>query len=155
MTRDQLRASLTDRIALIATLLGECANEPVEGQIAVASVIRNRATNPRWWGRGWKGVCLAKSQFSCWWETNQNSTRVYALAEALLTGQAATGPQSVVSQLSWVASGVMEDVLIDNARGADHYLTSRLLASGNAPGWATSARPVVRVGGHSFFRLEL
>lgn len=45
------------------TLYRECRGEPLEGQLAVASVIWNRAQNS---GRALETVCLARKQFSCW-----------------------------------------------------------------------------------------
>lgn len=154
MDRAQLREAISDITAVTCTLYGEAAGEPVESQIAVACVIRNRVRHPRWWGTGWKGVCLKKHQFSCWWETNPNSERVYALAHALLDKRAATGPNTVVSQLEWVAVGVMDDLLIDVTKGADHYLTRALLLGGEAPTWARANTQHARVGAHAFFRLE-
>lgn len=155
MTREQIRSVIGDQTALICTLLGEAAGEPVEGQIAVANVVRNRARHPRWWGRDVRGVCLAKSQFSCWWEANANTARVYALADALHRKQDATGPLSLVGQLHWIAAGVIDDVLIDNTGGADHYLTSVLYQSAACPTWARGKAPVARIGGHVFLRLEI
>lgn len=38
------------------------------GELAVASVIANRAAKPGWWGRDIRSVCLAPAQFSCWWD---------------------------------------------------------------------------------------
>lgn len=155
MTPDQIRAALSDMQALICTLFGEAANEPVEGQIAVANVIRNRAAHPRWWGRDIRGVCLAKSQFSCWWERNQNTARVYALAEALIRRQDATSSRTVLSQLHWIAAGVVDGLLIDNTQSADHYLTDWLYRSDKCPAWAKRKPPVARIGAHVFFRLEI
>jgi len=155
MTREQIRAGLSEVNTVLCTLLGEAANEPVEAQVAVACVIRNRAQHPRWWGQGWKGVCLQPSQFSCWWERNANTDRVYALAKALHVQQAATGPRSIVGQLEWIAVGVMDDVLIDITKGSDHYLTTALLRSDRAPAWSRHRRPTAIVGAHTFLRLEL
>jgi N-acetylmuramoyl-L-alanine amidase len=155
VTPGQLREAISDQTALIATLLGEAANEPVEGQIAVASVVRNRAKHPRWWGKTVRGVCVAKAQFSCWWESNANTDRVYALADALHRKQDATGPMSLVGQLHWIAAGVIDDMVLDNTRGCDHYLTTALLKSDRCPKWARGKAPVAVIGAHSFFRLEL
>src|SRR5690606_16692532 len=98
VTREQLRAVISDTTALISTPFGEAGGEPVDGPIAGAAVGRNRARHPRWWGKDIRGVCLAKSQFSCWWEANANTARVYALADALHRKQDATGPLSLVGQ---------------------------------------------------------
>lgn len=155
MTRANIRAAISAQTALICTLLGECANEPVEGQVAVAAVIRNRAKHPRWWGRTWKEVCLRKDQFSCWWEGNTNTERVYALAEALHNRTDATGQLSVVGQLHWIAAGVMDDMLLDNTGGADHYLATWLYDSPDRPWWASRKVPTATVAGHVFLRLEI
>lgn len=154
MTREQLRGAISPATAVMCTLLGEAANEPIQSQVAVACVIRNRATHPRWWGRDWKSVCLQKDMFSCWWEANANTDRVYALASALHNGQAATGVRSTVGQLQWIAAGVMDDVLLDVSGGADHYVTTELLER-NPPKWAIGGRRVRVIGAHTFFRLEL
>lgn len=154
MTHAEIRAAISPLVAVTCTLFGEAAGESLTGQAAVAAVIRNRVRHPRWWGKDWKGVCHGKWQFSCWWETSPNTDRVYALAEALMRRQAATGPQSVVGQLEWVAAGVMDDVLLDPTRGADHYLTTALLRS-KPPTWAKGQVPVAVVDDHTFFRLEI
>jgi len=153
MTREQIKAALTDRDALICTLLGEAASEPIEGQVAVASVIRRRVLNPRWWGSGYKGVCLKPSQFSCWWEQNGNTEAVYALAEHLVKRLPLGG--GVLPQLQWIAEGIIGEQIRDRAKGSDHYLTVALYGSMKAPEWARQATPVVKVGSHQFFRLEL
>jgi N-acetylmuramoyl-L-alanine amidase len=157
MTREQLRAALTDEIALTCTMLGEAASEPIEGQIAVACVIRNRVRTDLgkdgkddWWGEGYRAVCLKRLQFSCWWEVNANTARVYATAEAMLARQPLTG---VLAQMRWIAEGVIGDVILDRTRGADHYLTTALLRSPAAPTWAKPSASVGAIGAHTFFRL--
>lgn len=157
MTRDQIRAALTDPTALVCTLYGEARNEPIGAQIAVGCAIRNRVQadlggdgKPDWWGETFKGVCLAKWQFSCWWETNANSDRVYALAEALIQKQP-VGDASLIAELQWIAHGLIENQLRDHVNGADHYLTTALLRT-RPPTWVGAMRPVAVVGAHSFFR---
>lgn len=157
MTREGIRLVLSDAIALTATLYGEASGEPIEGQIAVACVIRNRVRTDLgkdgrddWWGEGYKAVCLKPSQFSCWWENSRNTDRVYAVAESLLTRQPVTG---VVAQLRWIVEGVTGDVILDRVKGADHYLTTALWRSPQCPKWAKDAAPVAVVGAHTFFQL--
>ncbi len=153
MTREQLRAALTERDALTCTLLGEAGGEPIDGQIAVGCVIRNRAasTTVHWWGKGIKGVCLAPAQFSCWWERAQNTDRVYATAEALLARHP-VGP--LVAELQWIAEGIIGGVIRDHVAAADHYMTTELFRR-HPPVWAQPGRvaPVAIVGHHTFFRL--
>lgn len=154
MTRDEMRGVMTDAVAVICTIVGEAALEPIEGQVAVACVIRNRVRHPRWWGRGWKNVCHARAQFSCWWEQNENTARVYALADALMRRQVPDGAPTSLSQVQWVATGVMEDRLMDSTKSADHYLTTALLRAA-PPTWAQRKPPVCTRGAHTFFRLEI
>lgn len=155
MTRDAIRAQLTDEQALACLLLGEAGGEPIEGLVAVANVVCNRARHPRWWGGPTvKSVVLAPSQFSCWWETNANAAGVYAMAEALVTRQP-LGDRSLVSELRWIAQGALGDQLRDHTRSADHYLTRTLFESSLCPSWAKGRVPVAAIASHVFLRLEL
>jgi hypothetical protein len=156
MDRATLRGLLTDRHALTCTLYGEAAGEPVHSQIAVGCVIRNRVHmdvgkdgKPDWWGEGYVGVCLAKMQFSCWWEDTPNSARLYALAEALIK-RTPIGEQSLVTELQWVAEGLIGEQLRDVTRGATHYLTAALYKAA-PPNWAKGRPIVASVGAHLFF----
>lgn len=163
MRRDAIRAALTDEQALVCTLYGEAAGEPLQSQVAVACAIRNRVLadlggdeKPDWWGEGYTGVCLKAWQFSCWWEDNANATRVYALAQALLARQP-VGEPSLIAELRWVAAGVIGQQLRDITRGADHYLTTALYRTA-PPAWARLSSghkraPVCTLGAHVFFRL--
>jgi N-acetylmuramoyl-L-alanine amidase len=152
VTREELRGALTDRNAFIATLWGEVRGEPLAGIVAAGCVIRNRATNPRWWGSGYRGVCLAKHQFSCWWEDTPNTRETYAVAEALLARQP-MGEQTALSEIAWVVDGLMGSQLRDITRGADHYLTRQLYRT-NPPIWAMKQTPIAEISAHCFFRLE-
>lgn len=159
MTREAIRAAVTDSTALVCTLFGEARSEPIAGVIAVGCVIRNRVladlgrdAKPDWWGESFRGVCLAKWQFSCWWEDSPNAARVYGLAEALIARQP-TGEDGLVAELQWVAHGLIEDQLRDLTRGADHYLTTELLHRA-PPAWARGRQAVAIVGAHTFFRLS-
>lgn len=164
MTRELIRATLTDDQALVCTLYGEAANEPIQGQIAVGCVIRNRVLadlgsdgKPDWWGETFRGVCLKSWQFSCWWEKNANSDRVYALAEALIAKQP-YGDRTLIAELQWISAGLIGDHLRDITRGSDHYLTTALYRVA-PPAWTKfkdgTVRPAVcTVASHLFFRLN-
>lgn len=156
MTREQLRAQLSDRQAIIATLYGEAAREPLIGKIAAACVIRNRVLadlhndgKPDWWGETFAQVCLKAWQFSCWWEDNANSARVYALAEDLRLVRP-TKDAEIVAELGWIADGVLGDAVRDVTAGSTHYLT-RLLYNQAPPKWAANRSPTVQYGAHVFF----
>ena len=163
MTRESIRAALTDDQALVCTLFGEAAAEPIQGIIACGCVVRNRVLadlggdgKPDWWGETFKGVCLKSWQFSCWWEKNANSERVYALAQALISKQP-YGDRSLIGELQWISAGLIGDQLRDITRGSDHYLTASLFRAA-PPSWAklsngTMRTPTIAVGAHLFFRL--
>lgn len=153
MTRETVRAALTGRQALICTLYGEAAGEPLLGQIAVACVIRNRAEKPGWWGGpDYKSVCLAKAQFSCWWEDTPNTERVYAFGEALIRVLSPDVESPLVHRLGWIADGVMSEAAPDESQGATHYLTAALF-SVRPPTWAQGQVPLTRLGHHVFLRV--
>jgi spore germination cell wall hydrolase CwlJ-like protein len=155
MTRDELRDVLTGPQAVLCTILGEAGGESIEGQVAVGQVIANRARFPRWWGGNWRSVCFAPRQFSCWWEGDHANTRmVYAVATAIATHQPISEP-TLLSQLRWVTTGVMDEQLLDPTKSADHYLTVALWRSPQCPDWAKHATPTIVCGNHAFFRLEL
>lgn len=144
MTRDELKAAVSDRIALICTLLGEAGGEPIEGQIAVGCVIRNRLTAKT----TYRDVCLAARQFSCWDDQGADGARVYATAEALLARQP-IGEANVLSELCWVADGILGNQLRDRVNGSTNYLTSALYRS-QPPSWARRLRIVAQIGAHVF-----
>lgn len=136
-----------DVLTLARTLWGEARGEPLDGQIAVAWVIRNRATRARFAGRlvGSAGapahVCLAPWQFSCWNDNDPNRAKLLVLREDQCRGQVG------------VASNVLDGLVADPTNGADHYHTI------DPPGWATlwppdwvpSMRETARFGGHVFY----
>lgn len=140
--------TLADRLVLALTVWGEARGEPVEGQIAVANVVRNRlhrATNaaPRW-----RDVCLAPSQFSCFNAYDPNYVKVLAAAAQM----SADRPTADMRQALWIADGVMADSVADNTRAATHYLTSWLFRT-TPPTWAKDAPVLTTIGHHVFLRV--
>lgn len=153
MTRDEIRAALTERQAAIATLYGETRGESLDGIVAAGCVLRNRATHPRWWGTDLKSVCLTKLQFSCWWETGPNSVETYAVAEALIR-RTPMGERTVLSEIGWIVDGLIGEQLRDITASADHYVTTRMYRAA-PPHWAKGRTPCAVVNSHTFFRLEI
>lgn len=139
-----------DVVTLARTLWGEARGEPLDGQIAVAWVIRNRAGRHRFAGSllGQEGavaqICRAPWQFSCWNEGDPNR------AGLLLFGDDAT---LVVFRLVGVASKVLDGLIPDPTNGADHYHTIDPPSWARAwpPDWAASMRETARFGGHVFY----
>lgn len=136
-----------DVVTLARTLWGEARGEPLEGQVAVAWVIRNRASRSQFAGKlvGREGaaaaVCLAPWQFSCWNESDPNRAKLLVLREDQCRREIG------------VASNVLDGLVPDPTNGADHYHTIDPPAWAEAwpPTWAPSMRETARFGGHVFY----
>lgn len=144
LTKDQILQSLGDIEILALTIYGEARGEPVEGQIAVANVVRNRAiTN----GSTYRTECLKSHQFSCWNETDPNKVILYELTEKLMHGM--DFPHELKQQV-WIASGIVGSALSDNTGGAKNYLEKKLYESAKAPRWTTTMTGIRFIGNHVF-----
>lgn len=128
------------REVVARTLWGEARGEGRDGMIAVACVIRNRFTHPRWWGATPTAVCLKPWQFSCWLEGDPNRSKMLAVTE---------GDRAFRFALE-IADLLLAGKLADVTNAADHYH-----AEGVSPVWASGQQAVARIGKHVFYRLEL
>lgn len=144
MTRPQ---TLSDRQAVALTLFGEVRGEGLEGQIAVASVLRNRLLDGRW-GRSYAAVCLAPWQFSCWNDADPNRPRLDALAAQLADPHAPAPADPALQRCLWLADGLVAGVLPSTVKRATHYYA---VAIRETPRWAKAGALVGRVGNHLFF----
>lgn len=143
----------SDARALSLTLWGEARGEPIEGRVAVASVIRNRA-RARYRGQTIAEVCLWPAQFSCWSPNGgaANYAHLMGVARALADGGVppwSDVERAIYDETCWIASGIVEGLIRDRVRGATHYLTESLFVS-TPPTWAKGVVPVCRVGRHVF-----
>lgn len=146
-TNPEIPHDYADIDTLAKTLWGEARGEPDQGKVAVAWVIRNRASRPRFAGPllGKEGaaaqVCRAPYQFSCWNEDDPNRPYLMTLDPSHYTLERT------------IAEGVLTGTLSDPTQGADHYHT--IAAPGWAPawppGWSRSMKEVARWGGHVFY----
>lgn len=161
MTLLEIKAALSDFDAFWLTLWAETRGEPIEGQIGVACVIRNRVAfdigqdgKPDWWGEGYRGVCLAPAQFSCWNEgTEANHLAVVKLARLVLgdyVDRSLLPNDPIVRQLKAVVECVMNGAFQDRVKGATHYLTTALYSSPKRPRWAMG--PPLMLGSHVFVK---
>lgn len=145
-------ASLTDPQIVAVTLYGEARGEPIEGQIAVGCVLRNRYHTGRW-GSSYAKVCLAPWQFSCWQPEGgrANYDEVLALARELAT--ATVVPENALfRQCAWIAHGIIGEWICDTVRDATHYYApDAMVPAGAVPKWAANKRPAVTIGRHLFF----
>jgi len=135
---------LSDRLVLCLTIWGESRGEPVQGQIAVGCVVRNRLTTVA----SWKDICFAPHQFSCFNVDDPNYPMIQRAASMLLTQI----PEPTLAQALWIADGVISRAAQDNTGGATHYLTKQLYDT-FPPAWAKGVTPTREIGAHVFLRV--
>lgn len=157
MTDAEIRAALNDLDVLTLTLFGEARGEPVEGRIAVGSVIRNRVHVPRRFGQTFAAVCHQRAQFSCWFRFGgvENYRQMYAMAVALIGHEplpVSGTALEIYEETRYVAEGIADGRIRDRVRGATHYYApAAMVPAGRVPDWAVGKAPVAAVGGHLFF----
>lgn len=142
----QIKATLSPEQVVAMTVWAEARAEPIEGEVAVGCVIRNRLLRPLRFADTWKGVCLAKWQFSCWIPEGgeQNYRMLMARCErALIDG-------SWPRQALWIATGIVSGDIEDRVAKADHYYASWMP---KPPKWAIGVNPVAVIGVHRFYQL--
>jgi len=140
-------ADESDHIAVL-TIMGEAANQSIEGQTAVGEVIRNRVKQRlksngvnvgdrdyqmsyNWWV---ERVVYQPFQFSFW----NKKEKAYAWLAKHGTGEAYQR-----ASLAWERS---ENSRLTN--GATHYFAYKQVK----PYWAKSMRKMVRLGEHDFYK---
>ena len=133
---------LPAEIVLALLIWGEARGEPIEGQVAVGCVVRNRVARS---GQDWRTVCLAPKQFSCFNAADPNAPKIQRAAVVLMTGE----PTPALAQAVWIAQGLLQHAVIDNTHGALNYLTTELLQR-KPPRWAIGRPVLARIGAHTF-----
>jgi N-acetylmuramoyl-L-alanine amidase len=136
--------SLSDRDIVALTLYGEARGEPLDGKLAVASVLRNRLRDGRW-GRTYESVCLKPKQFSCWNASDPNHRVLMQMAAALGRGEQIDDP--TYRTCEWIADGLMWNVFESNVGKSTHYFAKRMK---DPPKWAAAGEFVVTIAGHHF-----
>lgn len=150
---DPLLRDLPTRALLATLLFGEARGEDLPGQLAVASVVRNRAFVT---AKGqpptidvWRAVILKPWAFSCFDNDggSWNARKTIEFAKGL--GGLAT-PAQAARRLLWIADGALADAIPDVSRGATHYY----VRGSQTPKWAQGRTPVVEVDSHLFYKLN-
>lgn len=131
------------------TIIGEARGEPIEGQVAVAWVIRNRLLARPDKYKSYREVCLEPKQFSCWNPSDPNRQTLLSIADKM-TRLAIT--DIYLRQCIFVASGVDSRQIVDNTGGARNYMTKSLFDTGTVE-WAKSAKDEVIHGKQIFFNV--
>jgi N-acetylmuramoyl-L-alanine amidase len=132
------------------TVWAEARNQPIEGEVAVANVIRNRLRAGQW-GRDYWAVCLAPKQFSCWLGVpgDKNNAMLMERVGALIKGEHVT--ELSVDECLAISAAVVNNRFRDNTHGSKWYLTKALFESNACPSWAKGRTPTVTIGDHCFF----
>jgi spore germination cell wall hydrolase CwlJ-like protein len=136
--RSALVFSPDDLDVMARTVWGEARGEPLEGKLAVAWVIRNRAGAPGWWGEGIAGVCRQPWQFSCWNAGDPNRAKLIGVSPR----------DEMFRDCLMVVAGALSGNLPDPTVGANHYH-----ARGVSPAWATGRAPALSLRNHVFYKL--
>lgn len=140
----------TDLNYLVCTVYGEARGEPIEGQIAVANVIKNRAYASQ---KTYKDICLAPRQFSCWNQDDPNRSSVLNLLISLEAGDIIT--DLTIRQIVIICKAIYENGFKDNSHGARNYVsTARYKQAQDRKGkddqWILSMHPATVLGNHTF-----
>lgn len=130
---------------MVRTLSGECRSEPLNGQLAVAYVIKNRAqwSPAAWWGHTIGQVCRKPYQFSCWSQEDWNASNLAHMIRLEPT-------DSEYIALETACLDVLHGNVPDPTHGATHYKVKGTPASWER---AVAGKPVIEIGHHQFWRL--
>lgn len=156
-----MKIRAVDRLVAAATLMGEARGEHYQGKVAVAWVIRNRASVAKWWGlfsakdrqeRGVdaprysvEAVCLKRMQFSCWnkndpsYPTCERFSDPNKFEDNLLNSEFSDCLRAVDE----VFSGKIEDPTF----GATHYINPKIAD----PKWDDGVKATATIGAHRFY----
>jgi N-acetylmuramoyl-L-alanine amidase len=129
-----------DYQTLLKTVWAEARGEPVDGQKAVAWVVKNRVSKNKshWGGNTIRGVCRQQYQFSCWNGVNN------------IDMSRDTGARDAID--SWLPAIFSSR---DPTNGSTHYYAYRgANRVQQPPSWASSRNCVqtVDIGNHRFYR---
>jgi|GEM_PF-2898712 len=121
--------------SLTACVVGEAAQQPLEGKQAVACVVRNRVNDPRRWPNTYEGVLCKRAHFSCF---NQALFR----HEIFFTRR----HHLYWRECYYAAWGVLDNYIGDITGGATHYWNPDIAT----PKWAPKLTWLKKVGDHQF-----
>jgi len=129
------------------TIYGEARNQSFDGKIAVGNVIRNRLfSRENFGGNTYKDICLAKHQFSCWFEENENRDELENAIQLVIGGN--IYKNLILKECLYLGQGITDNQFHDNVNGALYYRTIKLMKE----------KPVdilwkIELGYHVFYKL--
>ncbi|KAI9556477.1 hypothetical protein GHT06_016265 [Daphnia sinensis] len=123
---------------LLKTVFGEARGESVEGQRAVAWVIKNRADLNRsyWGGSNIARVCKHPGQFECWNDASY-------IENAIRSTSGKAEYDAIDRWLPHVYQGP------DPTGGADHFNNPD---KEGYPSWTANCHFLMKIGGHQFYK---
>lgn len=130
------------------TLIGEGRGEPIESQVAIGSVIRNRVNL---WKNTYYDTCLKPEQFSCWNKNDPNYPILIELSNKLLQGRMID--DIYLLECLYIGAGIVLNQIRDNTNYSLYYLTTKLFNSSNKPEWAKTAKNIRAIGNQIYFNL--
>lgn len=134
-----------DKDILARTVYGEARGEysrrdgGLASLIAVANVILNRFQYKRRFGRSIRDVCQKPFQFSCWNANDPNRLLLEKVSQ----------DDPIFQICCDVAENTIRGKWPDLTRGSDHYHADYV-----SPSWAYGQKCQLKVGRHTFYRLE-
>lgn len=142
---------LSESQILALTIIGEARGEPIEGQVAVGMVIRNRFYSQTKKYLTYHDVVLERYQFSCWNGDDPNRKVLEELAERMINNEPLGDAH--MRQCQVVAQAVIDWDFIDNVHGAKNYMTKSLFYSDKKPHWAKQPKQLYERGNQVFLVL--
>lgn len=130
---------VANRFMLALCIWREARAEPLEGRVAVAFTVLNRAKHPGWWGNDVYSVVTKPWQYSSITAPGDKQLHLF--------------PK--LSDTTWleclqVASDVLDGDVPNPVPGADSYFADYI----PAPKWATADKFVRQIGHHLFYNLD-
>ena len=132
--------AFTDQQIIALTAYGEARGLGSDGMQATINTIQNRVySGIRWWGTGFREVCLKPWQYSCWNATDPNRPKLFQVTE--------DDPQYTIA-LQLAADG-LSGQLDDLTNQADSYYDDRMPSM---PLWADGLTPTFILKTQKYFK---
>jgi len=137
--------SIPESQLLTLCLYGEARGEPLEGKVAVASVVVNRLKHKGWFGKTLREVILKPWQFSCFNPGDPNRETLERIAGDFCEY---LNKYEALRECYWVAVGFLDGWLRSNVKGATHYHNVTLIP----PNWTVGMKRIRQIGMHQFWQ---
>ena len=138
--------SFSESTLLALTLVGECFNQFIEGQVAKANVIKNRV---RYWRKSYQEIILQCNdegvfQFTCWKDKGEWLFDIWK--GTIILNEYEKG---ILRQIFYIAEGICGNRILSNVKRSDHYHTNWV-----RPWWGIKMKKIVTIGDHVFLESD-